>query len=360
MTEPKAEQLTAELLSAEGLAAKWLNSWLATVARAASLEQLEDIRIAVLGKKGHISVLMQELRQLEPARRRQRGLELNRLKGELIDALETRKYSLQQDYLERQLADEYVDVTLPVRPELRGRIHPTSRTIEELIAYFGGQGFKVAQGPDIESEFYNFTALNFPPEHPARRMQDSFYLPTADLLLRTHTSPVQIRAMQNSTPPLRIIAPGRVYRSDYDMTHTPVFHQIEGLVVDQQVHMGHLKGCVIGFCRSFFGVADLPVRFRPSYFPFTEPSAEVDIGCERSGESLKIGSGGQWLEILGCGMVHPQVLINCGIDPDCYQGFAFGMGVERMAMLKYGIPDIRAFFESDIRWLDHYGFEALG
>lgn len=333
--------------------------WLSSIELSASLEQLESIRIAVLGKKGQISTLMRELSGLEPGQRRQRGAELNRLKQEVMEAFEQRKRSLKQEQLDAQLVGGHVDITLPPRPELRGRIHPTSRTIGELVAYFTRQGFTLAQGPDIETEFHNFTALNFPPDHPARRMQDTFYLPASGRMLRTHTSPVQIRAMQSNVPPLRIIAPGRVYRSDYDMTHIPVFHQIEGLVVDQRVHMGYLKDCVIRFCRAFFGIADLPVRFRPSYFPFTEPSAEVDIGCDRSSGSLRIGSGGQWLEILGCGMVHPQVLINCGIDPDCYQGFAFGMGVERMAMLKYGIPDVRDFFESDARWLDYYGFEPL-
>jgi phenylalanyl-tRNA synthetase alpha chain len=223
-------------------------------------------------------------------------------------------------------------------------------------------GFKVAKGPDIETDWYNFTALNMPPDHPARQMQDTFYLPANgkdQMVLRTQTSPVQVRTMLSQTPPIRIIAPGRTFRSDYDMTHTPMFHQFEGLVIDEHTHMGHLKGCLMDFLRAFFGIEDLPVRFRPSYFPFTEPSAEVDIGCSRKGGELKLGNHGDWLEILGCGMVSPQVLRNCNIDPDKYQGFAFGTGVERLAMLKYGIPDLRTFFEADLRWLKHYGFVPI-
>ena len=257
-------------------------------------------------------------------------------------------------------------MTLPVKAENDGRIHPISQTIDELIAIFGEMGFTVAEGPHIEEDFYNFTALNIPPEHPARQEQDTFYLmgaegtrPEARKVLRTHTSPVQIRTMQAQKPPIRIIVPGRTFRSDHDATHSPMFHQVEGLVIDKHVHMGHLKGCLIEFCRAFFDIDDLPVRFRPSYFPFTEPSAEVDIGCSREGGGLKIGGGADWLEILGSGMVHPKVLANCGLDPAEYQGFAFGMGIERIAMLKYGIPDLRTFYDSDLRWLRHYGFAAL-
>jgi phenylalanyl-tRNA synthetase alpha chain len=235
-----------------------------------------------------------------------------------------------------------------------------SRTLEEVLAIFAEMGFEVAEGPDIESDYYNFTALNIPPEHPARQEHDTFYLPPdADgqrKVLRTHTSPVQIRTMEANEPPIRIIVPGRTYRSDHDATHSPMFHQCEGLVIGDGIHMGHLKGCLIDFCRAFFGVDDLPVRFRPSYFPFTEPSAEVDIGCTRDGGGLKIGAGDDWLEILGSGMVNPRVLENCGYDPEKYQGFAFGMGIERIAMLKYGIPDLRTFYESDLRWMRHYGF----
>jgi phenylalanyl-tRNA synthetase alpha chain len=263
-----------------------------------------------------------------------------------------------------------------------GRIHPISQTVDEIVAIFGEMGFVVAEGPHIEDDFYNFTALNIPPEHPARQEHDTFYLPPrpahrsnasatlgasgdgSRLVLRTHTSPVQIRTMQVQKPPIRIIVPGRTFRADHDATHSPMFHQVEGLVIDRTTHMGHLKGCLIEFCRAFFDVDDLPVRFRPSYFPFTEPSAEVDIGCSREGGELKIGAGSakgpqSWLEILGSGMVHPQVLRNCGIDPDEYQGFAFGMGIERVAMLKYGIPDLRTFYDSDLRWLRHYGFVPL-
>ena len=254
-------------------------------------------------------------------------------------------------------------MTLPVPFGGTGHIHPISQTIDEIVAIFGEMGFVVAEGPHIEEDFYNFTALNIPPEHPARQEHDTFYLPERPdgtrLVLRTHTSPVQIRTMLAQKPPIRIIVPGRTFRCDHDATHSPMFHQVEGLVIDRTTHMGHLKGCLIEFCRAFFGVDDLPVRFRPSYFPFTEPSAEVDIGCSRAGGELKIGAGGDWLEILGSGMVHPQVLKNCGIDPAEYQGFAFGMGIERVAMLKYGIPDLRTFYDSDLRWLRHYGFLPL-
>jgi phenylalanyl-tRNA synthetase alpha chain len=244
-----------------------------------------------------------------------------------------------------------------------GRIHPISQTIDEIIAIFGEMGFVVAEGPHIETDFHNFTALNIPPEHPARQEHDTFYLPErpdgSRLLLRTQTSPVQIRTMLAQQPPIRIIVPGRTFRADHDATHSPMFHQVEGLVIDRTTHMGHLKGCLIEFCRAFFGIDDVPVRFRPSYFPFTEPSAEVDIGCSRKGGELKIGPGGDWLEILGSGMVHPKVLQNCGVDPAEYQGFAFGMGIERVAMLKYGIPDLRTMYDSDLRWLRHYGFLPL-
>jgi len=281
----------------------------------------------------------------------------------VADAIEARKTELADTELDSRLMDERVDVTLPVRPQSSGRIHPISQTIDEVVAIFGEMGFVVAEGPDIEEDWYNFTSLNIPPEHPARQEQDTFYLPErpdgSRMLLRTHTSPVQIRHMQTTKPPIRIIVPGRTFRADYDATHTPMFHQVEGLVIDESTHMGHLKGTLIEFCRAFFQVDDLPVRFRPSYFPFTEPSAEVDIGCSRKGGELKIGAGDDWLEILGCGMVHPKVLENCGIDSTRYQGYAFGMGIERIAMLKYGIPDLRTFFESDLRWLRHYGFVPL-
>ena len=335
---------------------------LSQVNAAGDLAALEEVRVTALGKKGRITGFMKELGGLSPDERRERGQQLNALKDEIAAAIDSRKAGLARAHLEARLQAERIDVTLPIRPETEGRIHPISQTIDEMVAIFAEMGFSVAEGPDVEDDFHNFTALNFPPGHPARDMHDTFYLPDSGdkkMLLRTHTSPVQVRTMLNKKPPIRIIAPGRTYRSDYDMTHTPMFHQIEGLVIDEATHMGHLKGCLIEFCRAFFDVDDLPLRFRPSFFPFTEPSAEVDIGCSRKGGELKLGNHGDWLEILGCGMVHPNVLEACGIDSTKYQGFAFGMGIERVAMLKYGIPDLRTFFEADLRWLKHYGFVPL-
>ena len=333
---------------------------LGSIRAAQSLDELESIRVQSLGKKGSLSLAMKELGQLEPDARREAGQALNAIKSEVSDAIDQRKADLARDALNQRLATEKVDVSLAPRFEAEGRIHPLSRTLEEITAIFAEMGFTVAEGPDIESDYYNFTALNIPPEHPARQEHDTFYLTPDDegrrKVLRTHTSPVQIRTMEAIRPPIRIIAPGRTYRSDHDATHSPMFHQCEGLVIGKDIHMGHLKGCLIDFCRTFFGVDDLPVRFRPSYFPFTEPSAEVDIGCTREGGGLKIGAGDDWLEILGSGMVNPRVLENCGIDPNEYQGFAFGMGLERIAMLKYGIPDLRPFYDSDLRWMRHYGF----
>lgn len=335
-----------------------------TVNGAADLKMLEEARIAALGKKGRITQLMKGLGAMEPEARKSAGAALNAVKDAVAAAIEARKAELAVAAIDARLMEERVDVTLPVRPEPEGRIHPISQTIDEVVAIFGEMGFAVAEGPDIEDDWHNFTALNIPPEHPARQEHDTFYLPGAGadggrMVLRTHTSPVQIRTMKETSPPIRIICPGRTYRCDSDATHSPMFHQVEGLVVDETTHMGHLKGCLIEFCRAYFGVDDLPVRFRPSYFPFTEPSAEVDIGCTREGGQFRIGHGDAWLEILGCGMVNPVVLENCGIDSTRYQGFAFGMGLERIAMLKYGIPDLRTFFESDLRWLRHYGFAAL-
>ncbi|HWI25991.1 MAG TPA: phenylalanine--tRNA ligase subunit alpha [Stellaceae bacterium] len=332
------------------------------IRQAASLDALEQARIAILGRKGRLTELMKGLGALHPEARRERGAALNLLKGEAEEAIAHAARQLEDQALRARLAEERVDVTLPVRGEGEGRVHPLSQTIDEIVAIFGEMGFSVAEGPDIEDDFHNFTALNIPPEHPARQEQDTFYLPghhAERKVLRTHTSPVQIRTMQSVKPPIRIIVPGRTFRSDHDATHSPMFHQVEGLVIDRSTHMGHLKGCLIEFCRAFFDIDDLPVRFRPSYFPFTEPSAEVDIGCSREGGGLKIGAGGDWLEILGSGMVHPKVLANCGIDPAEYQGFAFGMGIERIAMLKYGIPDLRAIYDNDLRWLRHYGFLPL-
>ncbi len=337
---------------------------LAAITKAAALPELNDVRVEVLGRKGKLTDLMKTLGGLSPDERRARGAALNTLKDELAAALDARAKALETTQLDQRLAAERIDVTLPPRPLPDGRIHPISQTIDEMVAIFGEMGFVVAEGPDVEDDFYNFTQLNIPPEHPARQSQDTFYMKTpnggsAPKVLRTHTSPVQIRTMMSQQPPIRIIVPGRTFRSDHDATHSPNFHQVEGLVIDKALHMGHLKGCLIEFVRAFFDVPDLPVRFRPSYFPFTEPSAEMDIGCSRSGGELKLGAGGDWLEILGSGMVHPKVIANCGLDPEVWQGFAFGMGIERAAMLKYGIPDLRTMYDGDLRWLRHYGFVPI-
>lgn len=336
---------------------------LGAVAAAEDLTGLDTIRVSALGRKGRITEMMKGLGKLDPDARKTAGQDLNRVKTAVADAIEVRKQALEDIALEAQLAGDAIDVSLPVRPEQQGLLHPVSQTIDEAIAILGEMGFAVAEGPEIEDDFHNFTALNIPPEHPARQMHDTFYLPEAEdgsrKVLRTHTSPVQIRTMESTDPPIRIIAPGRTYRCDSDMTHTPMFHQVEALAIDKSTHFGHLKGCLMDFCSAYFEIEDLPLRFRPSYFPFTEPSAEVDIQCSREGGTLKIGKGDDWLEIGGCGMVHPNVLTACNIDPEEYQGFAFGLGVERMAMLKYGIPDLRTFFESDLRWLKHYGFLPL-
>jgi phenylalanyl-tRNA synthetase alpha chain len=337
--------------------------WRQAAETAASTEALETVRVEALGKKGEITGLMKTLGTLSPDERKSFGQRLNLVKDAVTDAIETRKAALGDAAIEARLQSEKLDLTLPARPQEMGKIHPISQTIDEIIAIFGEMGFGVREGPDIEDDFHNFEALNIPKDHPARQMQDTFYLPAKEdgsqMVLRTHTSPVQIRTMQSEPPPLRVICPGRTYRVDSDMTHSPMFHQVEGLVIDESTHMGHLKGCLQDFCRAFFGIADLKLRFRPSYFPFTEPSAEVDIGCDRSGGALKLGQGDDWLEILGCGMVHPKVIGNCGMDPEKYQGFAFGMGIERIAMLKYGIPDLRTFYDADLRWLKHYGFLPL-
>ena len=336
---------------------------LAQISAAASLTEIEALRVGALGKKGLVTQRMKALGALAPEERKAAGQALNAVKVAVGQALEARKGALDADALETRLAEERIDVTLPVRPDEPGRLHPIGQTIEELVAIFGEMGFAVAEGPHIETDFHNFTALNIPAEHPARQEMDTFYLPADDQgarkVLRTHTSPVQIRTMMAGEPPFRIIVPGRTFRADHDATHSPMFHQVEGLVIDKKTHMGHLKGTLTAFCRAFFDVEDLPLRFRPSYFPFTEPSAEVDIGCSRDGDLLKIGAGSDWLEILGSGMVHPKVLVNCGIDPELYQGYAFGMGIERIAMLKYGMPDLRPFYDCDLRWLKHYGFLPL-
>src|SRR5512134_2812281 len=332
---------------------------LRAIAEASDLDGLEQVRIAALGKKGRISELMQALGSLPPDDRKAYGQVVNSLKMSVGEALEARRQELARAATAERLAHEHADVTLPVRegPLAEGRIHPVSQVTDEITEIFADMGFSIAEGPDIETDFNNFTALNIPPEHPARQDHDTFYFPPGPdgtrALLRTHTSPVQVRAMLKTKPPLRIIAPGRVYRCDADQTHTPMFHQVEGLGSDEETHLGHLKWVLEEFCKAFFEVDELKMRFRASHFPFTEPSAEVDIGAEA------IGKPGAWLEILGCGMVHPNVLRNCGLDPERYQGFAWGMGIDRIAMLKYGMPDLRPFFEADVRWLSHYGFRPL-
>ncbi len=338
----------------------------AAVEAANDVASLEEVRVATLGKKGRLTEVLKTLGTLPADQRKEFGAQVNVIKEEITALLEARRAVLNSAALDAKLANEKIDITLPVRAELKGAIHPISQTIEEISTIFADMGFTIAEGPDVESDFYNFTALNMPPSHPARQMQDSFYLAAEPgqesgepAVLRTQTSPVQVRTMLNTKPPIRIIAPGRTFRCDYDQTHAPMFHQVEGLLIDEATHMGHLKGALMDFLRAFFKAPNLNVRFRPSYFPFTEPSAEVDIGCSRKNGELKIGEGDDWLEVLGCGMVHPKVLENCNIDSTKYQGFAFGMGVERLAMLKYGIPDLRTFFESDLRWLRHYGFASL-
>jgi phenylalanyl-tRNA synthetase alpha chain len=328
-----------------------------------TLEDLEAFRLEFFGKKGMLTELMKGLGALSPEERSLRGANLNALKDKILEALTQRQQTLESNALNERLKKETLDITLPGRPEEPGRIHPISHTIEEIMTIFLEQGFTVEEGPDVEDDFHNFTALNIPFDHPARQEHDTFYmsgmLDNQPAVLRTHTSPVQIRTMREQSPPFRMVALGRTFRSDYDATHSPMFHQVEGLVIDKHIHMGHLKSCLSEFLKRFFEIEDLPIRFRPSFFPFTEPSAEVDIGCFRSKGELKIGGDEDWLEILGCGMVHPNVLENCGLDPEEYQGFAFGMGIERISMLKYGIPDLRLFYESDLRWLRHHGFSAL-
>ncbi len=339
--------------------------WLARIAEADGADALEAVRVAALGKKGEISLRMRELGRMTPEERQSAGPALNALKDEIDAALKARKAALDDAALEARLAEEWLDVTLPARPRPRGTVHPVSQVMEELTAIFADMGFAVAEGPQIETDWHNFDALNIPPEHPARQEHDTFFMHRAEgdnrppHVLRTHTSPVQIRAMQAQGAPLRVIAPGRVYRMDMDQTHTPMFHQVEGLAVDREISMAQLKWTLEEFCRAFFEVETVELRFRASHFPFTEPSAEVDIRCSWADGQLRIGEGEDWMEILGSGMVHPRVLEAGGIDPAAWQGFAFGMGIDRIAMLKYGIPDLRAFFESDLRWLRHYGFAAL-
>ena len=339
--------------------------YLSAIAGAADEAALEEIRVAALGKKGEISLKMRELGRMSPEERKVMGPKLNALKDEINSALAARRAALADAALEERLAAEWLDVTLPGRPRPQGTVHPVSQVTEEIIAIFADMGFAVAEGPQVESDWYNFDALNIPPHHPARQEFDTFYMYRAEgderppHVLRTHTSPVQIRAMEAHGAPIRVIAPGRVYRSDYDQTHTPMFHQVEGLAIDRDISMANLKWVLEEFCRAFFEVDHVELRFRASHFPFTEPSAEVDLRCSWKGGQLKVGEGDDWMEILGSGMVHPKVLKAAGVDPEQWQGFAFGLGIDRLAMLKYGIPDLRAFFDSDLRWLRHYGFAAL-
>ena len=337
----------------------------AAIAGAPDEAALEEARVAALGRKGAVSELMKGLGAMSPEERQVMGPRLNGLKDRIGAAIAARKGVLKEAELVRRLEAERLDVTLPVRPAplSGGRIHPVSQVIDEITAIFADLGFAVAEGPDIETDYYNFTALNFPVGHPAREMHDTFFFnPKPDgerMLLRTHTSPVQIRTMETQKPPIRVVIPGRTYRFDSDQTHTPMFHQVEGLVIDETSTVGTLKWVLEEFCKAFFEVDRVQMRFRPSFFPFTEPSMEVDIRCRRQGNEIRFGEGDDWLEILGCGMVHPNVIRDGGHDPDRYQGFAWGMGIDRIAMLKYGMPDLRAFFDADVRWLEHYGFRPL-
>jgi phenylalanyl-tRNA synthetase alpha chain len=338
---------------------------LAKIEAADSEPALEAVRVAALGKKGAISELLATLGRMPPEERKTQGAKINALKDAVTARLALRRAALEDQALETRLKAETLDVTLPAPPSALegGRIHPVSQVKDELAVIFADMGFSVAEGPDIESDDYNFTKLNFPEGHPAREMHDTFFFPPGPdgrrKLLRTHTSPVQVRTMLTQKPPIRVICPGRTYRCDSDQTHTPMFHQIEGLVIDETTHIGHLKWVLEEFLKAFFEVKSVNLRFRPSFFPFTEPSMEVDVQCRRQGGEVRFGEGEDFMEILGCGMVHPNVLRNCGLDPDTYQGFAFGVGVDRLAMLKYGMPDLRAFFEADLRWLEHYGFRPL-
>jgi phenylalanyl-tRNA synthetase alpha chain len=347
----------------------------AQIAAAADAQALDAVRVAALGKSGSISELLKTMGALSPEERRERGPLVNGLRDRIGAALAAAKTALEAAELDARLAAERVDLSLPAPPERRGRVHPTMQTMDEMIAIFAEMGFSLAEGPDIEDDFHNFTALNFPPRHPAREMHDTFWLPENEngerKVLRTHTSPVQVRVLQTlnrelpawiangQKPPIRIMVPGRTYRSDSDATHTPMFHQMEGLVIGEDIHMGHLKWTMETFVSRFFETPSVEVRFRPHHFPFTEPSAEMDVRCDRSGNEILIGQGDDWLEVVGAGMVHPNVLRNCGLDPDKWQGFAFGFGIDRLGMLKYGVPDLRDMFAGDRRWIDHYGFSPF-
>ena len=350
----------------------------AAIAAAGDEAALDAVRVAALGKKGSVSALLASLGSMAPDDRKSAGPAINGLKAEIAGLIETRSAALGAAALDARLKAETLDITQPLQPAptARGRIHPISQTIDEITAIFSDMGFSIAEGPDIETVYLNFTALNFPEGHPAREMHDTFFMkPGPDgvkKVLRTHTSPVQMRVMHKTNdkpaaayltpamdPPIRVVMPGRTYRNDSDQTHTPMFHQVEGLVIDKSSHIGQLRWVLEEFLKAYFEVPNVTLRFRPSFFPFTEPSMEVDVQCDRSGSEVKIGEGSDWLEILGCGMVHPNVIANAGLDPEIYQGFAWGMGIDRIAMLKYGMPDLRAFFDADQRWLDHYGFRPL-
>jgi phenylalanyl-tRNA synthetase alpha chain len=340
------------------------SDWLGRIDAAADLPALEAVRVAALGKQGAVTGLLKTLGGMSPEERQSEGPRIHGLREAVTAAVAARKAALEEAALDRRLATEGLDMTLPVAPLNEGSVHPVSQVMDELAEIFADLGFAVATGPEIEDDWRNFTALNIPETHPARAMHDTFYFDRTDadghpMLLRTHTSPVQIRAMQSTPPPLYIIAPGRTYRSDSDATHTPMFHQVEGLVIDRGITLGHLKWTLETFLKAFFERDDIVLRMRPSYFPFTEPSAEVDVGFHMEQGRRVLGGTDHWMELLGSGMVHPKVIANCGLDPDIWQGFAFGCGIDRIAMLKYGMDDLRAFFDGDLRWLRHYGFRAL-
>jgi phenylalanyl-tRNA synthetase alpha chain len=337
---------------------------LGRIGAAADLPALEAERVSALGKQGAITQLLKTLGGMSPEQRQAEGPRIHGLREQVTDAIASRKAALEAAELERKLATETLDMTLPVSPGPQGSVHPVSHVMDELAEIFADMGFSVATGPEIEDDWHNFTALNIPESHPARAMHDTFYFDRADaqgrkMLLRTHTSPVQIRTMVKQKPPIYIIAPGRTYRSDSDATHTPMFHQVEGLVIDRGIHLGHLKWTLETFLKAYFEREDIVLRLRPSYFPFTEPSAEVDVGYTVQNGRRVLGGSDKWMELLGSGMVHPKVIEACGLDPEEWQGFAFGCGIDRLAMLKYGMDDLRAFFDGDIRWLKHYGFAAL-
>ncbi len=330
------------------------------IANVKSKEDLQNLKTDFFGKNGKITIQFKTLGSLDDKKRKEFASELNKLKDNLNKQIDNKIISIEEKEINEKLKDEKVDVTLPIRPFRKGKVHPVSQVIDEISSIFSEIGFSIAEGPDVETEYNNFTALNTPEDHPARDMHDTFYLEeNKKVLLRTHTSPVQIRSMLKGKPPFKIIVPGRTYRCDSDQTHAPMFHQLEGLHIDKDLTMSHLKGCLDYFIKEFFEVKNVKMRFRPSHFPFTEPSAEVDIGYRIENGKIKVGDGDKWLEILGCGMVHPNVLKNAKVDSKKYQGYAFGMGIDRLAMLKYGINDLRAFFETDYRWLNHYGFDPL-